>query len=134
MPAVTPALDAIAPSTTKTRLSTTCACGARPRNWSSNSWCVVQRCVASSPARAASNVPEQMVTSRCGVPSASSSGRMCRLSQAAVARLARLLAPSWALGWPTSTSQVGALSSVGNGSMPASPRPTELSASVCGPV
>ena len=67
IPAVMPALDASGPSTTNTRLSMTCACGARARSMGSSSWCVVQRRVPSTPARAASRVPEQIVTRRCGV-------------------------------------------------------------------
>ena len=67
MPAVMPALDATGPSTTNTRLSITCARGARARSCGSSSWCVVQRRVPSRPARAASSVPEQIVTRRCGV-------------------------------------------------------------------
>ena len=65
IPAVMPALEAIGPSTTKTRLSITFACGASARSVCSSSWCVVQRRPPSSPARAASSVPEQIVTRRC---------------------------------------------------------------------
>ena len=67
MPAVMPALDATGPSTTKTRLSITSRRGARSAARRSSSWCVVQRRLPSKPARAASSVPEQIVTRRCGV-------------------------------------------------------------------
>ena len=60
-------LDASAPSTTNTRFSMTFACGARARSMGNSSWWVVQRRLASNPARAASSVPEQIVTRRCGV-------------------------------------------------------------------
>ena len=129
IPAVTPALDANAPSSTNTRLSTTCACGASARNSASSSWCVVQRRAPSRPARAASSVPEQIVTRRCGDASASSSGRIVRLSHRTVASIALSARARTSSGWPTSMSQVGESSWAGKGSSAASCRPTELSVS-----
>ena len=133
IPAVMPALDASGPSTTNTRLSMTSACGARVRSIGRSSWWVVQRRAPSKPARAASRVPEQIVTRRCGVSASRSAPLRRSLSHRAAAAISGVTRVTWAVGWPTTTTQVGVSSSPGNGTRSPSASPTDVGGEATGP-
>ena len=134
MPAVIPALDATGPSMTNTRLSITCAPGARARS------CRQQLVVRGAAAGVEQAGPRREQRARAdrrprgaADPRRAVSSPNMRLSHRAVAAIAGVTRPSWALGWPTSTTQVGVLSCSGNGSRSTSPSPTEVDSVATGP-
>ena len=129
MPQVTPALVHSGPSCTNTRLCSTSQAGSAacssPRCW----WCVVARCPASRPARAAISAPAHTHSS-----SQAPSFRRRPRSQCSVARASALSSTSASPGWPTSTTQLGAGRAVGKGSSPAISAPTDDVACGCAPM